>query len=238
MQHLRVWDLPTRVFHWLLAASIPAALATGFIGGDLIDWHGRIALFILGLVTFRVVWGFIGSNSARFASFVRGPRAIRAYLRGEWRGVGHNPLGALSVIGMLALIGVQIGTGLFANDDIAFQGPLADLVGKERSNRLTHLHALLQYGLIAAIALHAAAIVFYVRVKRETLLRPMLTGWKAVPREHAPPAHEQHHHQFGKASGLIAFVLATSVASATVYAAAGALLEAPSPPPPAATPSW
>jgi len=238
MQHLRVWDLPTRLFHWLLATSIPAALVTGFIGGDLIDWHGRIALFILGLITFRIVWGFIGSSSARFASFVRGPRAIRAYLRGEWRGVGHNPLGALSVIGMLALIAVQIGTGLFANDDIAFQGPLADLVGKERSNRLTHLHALLQYGLIAVIALHAAAIVFYVRVKRETLLRPMLTGWKAVPREHAPPAHEQHHRQLGKASGLIAFVLAASVASATVYAAAGALLEPAPPPAPAATPSW
>lgn len=238
MHNLRVWDLPTRLFHWLLAISIPSALVTGMIGGNLIDWHGRIALFILGLITFRVVWGFIGSSSARFATFVRGPRAIRAYLRGEWRGIGHNPLGALSVIGMLALIAAQIGTGLFANDDIAFQGPLADLVGKERSNRLTHLHALLQYALIGIIVLHAVAIAFYVRVKRENLLRPMVTGWKPVPRD----AADHHHHHLGKGSGLIAFVLAATVASTTVYAASGGLLPEPPPAPPSSTqantPSW
>lgn len=236
MHNLHVWDLPIRLFHWLLAISIPAALATGMIGGDLIDWHGRIALFILGLITFRVIWGFIGPSSARFATFVRGPRAIKAYLRGEWRGVGHNPLGALAVLGMLALIAAQIGTGLCANDDIAFQGPLADLVGKERSNSLTHLHSLLQYGLIGIVVLHAAAIAFYVRVKRENLLRPMVTGWKSVPRTDAVPDSGPH---LGNGGGLIAFVVAATIASLTVYAASGALLAPPAPPPAAAsTPSW
>lgn len=238
MRNLPIWDLPTRLFHWLLAISIPAALVTGMIGGDLIDWHGRIALFILGLITFRLVWGFIGSSSARFASFVRGPRAIRQYLRGEWRGVGHNPLGALAVLGMLALIAAQIGTGLCANDDIAFQGPLADLVGKELSNRLTHLHALLQWGLIGIITLHVAAIAFYTRVKRENLVRPMLTGRKEVPHSHA--AHAGEHRHLNKASGLIAFILAATVASTTVYAASGGLLAPPAPPAATSgtTPSW
>ena len=218
IRRLHVWDLPTRVFHWLLALAIPAAIATGMIGGDLIVWHGRLGLAILGLITFRLLWGFIGAPHARFASFVRGPRAIAAYLRGEWRGVGHNPLGALSVLAMLALIALQIGSGLFANDDIAYQGPLAHAASDDWSSRLTTLHSLLQYGLIGVVLLHAAAIVYYVRVRREQLLRPMITGYKHV-QETAPGTPEPVRPRVR----WIAFLLAACVAAGTVYAASGAL---------------
>lgn len=141
MKRQRVWDLPTRIFHWLLAVGIVVAMVTGQIGGALIDWHGRSGLFILGLVIFRVVWGFVGAPTARFSQFVRGPAAIRSYLRGEWKGIGHNPLGALSVLALIALTAAQVGTGLFANDDISFQGPLADLISKEWSDQSRGLHA-------------------------------------------------------------------------------------------------
>jgi len=238
MHSQKIWDLPIRLFHWLLAASIPAVIATGMIGGAWIDWHGRIGLFILGLITFRVVWGFVGPHNARFSSFVRGPRAILAYLRGEWRGSGHNPLGALSVLGLLGLTAAQVGTGLFANDDIAFQGPLADLVGQEWSNHFRSLHAQLKYGLFAMVALHVAAIFFYVRIKRENLLRPMLTGWKETPHAPHPEAPGKPHGKPGRGRSLVAFVLAATVASTAVYAAAGRLLPAPPPPAVNKTPTW
>ena len=237
MHSQQIWDLPIRLFHWLLAASIPAAIATGMMGGAWIDWHGRIGLFILGLISFRVVWGFVGPRNARFASFVRGPRAVMAYLRGEWRGVGHNPLGAWSVLALLALTAAQVGTGLFANDDIAFQGPLADLAGQDWSNRLRGVHALLKNGLIAMVALHVAAIFFYVCVKRENLLRPMLTGRNDGHYEPEQEVSETRRDR-RKGRGLIAFVLAVAVATTTVYAAAGGLLHAVAPPPANKAPGW
>ena len=233
MHVVRVWDLPTRLFHWLLAAALPAAVGTGMLGGDLMVWHVRLGLFILGLLAFRIVWGLIGGRNARFASFVRGPAAIRAYLRGEWRGAGHNPLGALSVLAMLALIGLQIGSGLFADDDIAFRGPLADLAADDWTSRLTALHALTQYGLIGVVLLHAAAIAWYVRIRRENLVKPMLTGYKQLPREQAAPDAP------GTARGALAFVVASAIALACVYAAAAGLATpAPAPAAPVQTPAW
>ena len=111
---IEVWDWPVRLFHWLLLALVVGSVVSVKIGGGAMVWHGRFGQAILGLVVFRIVWGLIGSRTARFASFVRGPRAIADYLAGRWRGVGHNPLGALSVLAMLAVIGFQAATGLFA----------------------------------------------------------------------------------------------------------------------------
>ena len=160
-KRIRLWDLPTRVFHWMLVLCIVASFVSGKLGGNLIEWHGKIGLFIVGLVVFRLVWGLIGSTYARFSQFVPTPAKLKAYLRGEWRGVGHNPLGALSVFGLLALVGIQVASGLFANDDIAFFGPLYELVSKDVSNRLTGLHKLSSNLLLVLIGLHLAAIVFY-----------------------------------------------------------------------------
>src|ERR1035437_1681878 len=157
LERIKLWGLPTRLFHWLLVILIVAAYITAKIGGNAMDWHGRIGLAILGLMTFRLVWGFVGSHHSRFASFLPTPASVLAYLRGRWHGIGHNPLGAFSVFALLALIGLQLATGLFANDDIAFQGPLFNLISKELSDKLSGIHKLSINALIALIVLHLAA---------------------------------------------------------------------------------
>ncbi|UCV09122.1 cytochrome b/b6 domain-containing protein [Dechloromonas denitrificans] len=224
---IRLWDLPTRLFHWLLVLCVLAAVVSGQLGGNLIDWHGRIGLLIVGLLVFRLVWGIVGSTYARFRQFVPTPARIKAYLRGEWQGEGHNPLGALAVFGLLGLLIAQVLSGLFSNDDIAFVGPLFDLVSKNLSNRLTGIHHLLSNLLIALVVLHVAAIAFYARVKKQSLVKPMITGWKEGEGESA------------SGGGWLALIVALVLAGAGVYGASGAWLPEPPPPPPAAeTPSW
>lgn len=214
---VRVWDLPTRLFHWLLVVLVVGAFVTAKIGGNLMIWHGRLGLAILGLLVFRIVWGIVGSTYARFARFVRGPAAIRAYLRGEWHDHGHNPLGALSVLALLGILATMATTGLFANDDIAFEGFLYSLAGSDLSGRITGIHRLLEKALLLLVLLHIGAIVFYVRVKKQDLVKPMLTGWADGAGESA------------RGGGAIAFIVAALIALAAVWAASGAFL----PPPPA-----
>lgn len=230
-QRIRLWDLPTRLFHWLLAGLVVASFVSGKIGGNAMDWHGKFGLAILGLLAFRLVWGFAGSTYARFVSFLPTPAKVLAYLRGQWRGVGHNPLGAFSVFGLLLLLAFQVGTGLFGNDDIAFRGPLYELIGKDLSDRLTGLHKLSVNVLIALVTLHIVAIAFYVRVKKDDLIRPMLTGWKDVaPGEGASAS----------GGGALPLAVALLVAVTTVYGGSGAWLPTPPPPPVSApaTPPW
>ena len=221
MPRIKLWDLPTRLFHWLLVLLVVGAFVSENL--EIMEWHGRCGLAILGLLVFRLVWGFVGSTYARFCHFVRGPQAIRAYLKGEWQGLGHNPLGALSVLSILACLGVQAASGLFANDDSTFFGPLAALVSNGLSNSITDLHKAMQPVLIGLAIAHLAAIMFYVHVKKDNLLKPMLTGWKEA------------EGQAARGGGLIAFVIAASIAGAVVYAASGALLP---PPAPLAVPAW
>ena len=227
-KRVRVWDLPTRVFHWSLVALVAGSAISGFIGGKAIVWHGRLGLALVGLIAFRLAWGFLGSTYARFTHFVRGPAAIRDYLQGRWRGLGHNPLGALSVLAMLAVLAGQLATGLFANDDIAFNGPLYNLVSKELSDRLTSLHRLNVWLIGTLVALHLAAIAFYLRVKKEDLLRPMLRGWK----ERADQREESL-----SGGGPIAFIVALFIAAAAVWGVSGAWIPAP-PPPSSAAPDF
>lgn len=228
-QGVYVWDLPTRAFHWSLAAAVAVAFVSGFIGGNAMELHGKAGIAIVGLVAFRIVWGIAGSTYARFASFVRGPAAIRAALRGDWQGVGHNPLGALSVLALLGLAALQVGTGLFGNDDIAFNGPLYALVSKETSDALTGLHVRAVWALGGLIGLHLAAIAFYMRVKQDNLVLPMLVGWKDEPAAHAESA---------RGGGPVAFVVALGIAIGAAWIAAGGLLPPPATPAPAATPAW
>ena len=227
-KRIRLWDLPTRLFHWLLVLSVAAALISGQVAGNFIEWHGKIGLFIIGLIVFRLTWGVLGSTYARFTQFFPTPAKVKSYLRGEWRGVGHNPLGAFSVFGLLGLLAFQSASGLFGNDDITFYGPLFDLVSKDISNKLTSLHHLASNLVYLLIALHLCAIAFYGHVKKDNLVKPMITGWK-----------ETKHGESAKGGGLIALILALGIAGAAVYAASGAWLPAPPPPPPAAeTPNW
>ena len=226
-QRIRLWDLPTRPFHWLLALCVIAALVSGQIGGKLIDLHGKIGLAIVGLIAFRLVWGFAGSTYARFAHFFPTPGKIKAYLNGEWQGLGHNPLGALSVFGLILLLTVQVLTGLFANDDIAFVGPLYELISKSLSNRLSGIHELLSNALIALVVLHLAAIVFYVRVKKDNLLKPMVTGWK-----------DGAQGESAKGGGVLVLIVALLIAVGAVYGASGAWLPEAVPAQKVETPSW
>ena len=174
---IRVWDLPTRVFHWTLAAGMVAAFVTVKIGGNAMVWHQRIGVSLLALIAFRLIWGVVGGRYARFAQFIRGPRALVDYLRGRLpHAPGHNPMGALSVIGLLSVVGFQTVSGLFTNDEIAFEGPLAAQVSSATSALLTTLHRWNEKLILALVGLHIAAIVFYRLRHRLNLVRPMLDG--------------------------------------------------------------
>jgi cytochrome b len=184
----RVWDLPTRLFHWTLAALVLCSVVTIKLGGNWMEWHFRSGYAILALLLFRVLWGFAGSRYARFASFVRGPRAIADYLRGKSGHVaGHNPLGALSVLALLAVLLTQASTGLFSNDGSYTEGPLAKLISGSLSNLLTSIHKAGEFAIYGLVGLHVAAIVYYALARREQLLPAMVTGDRTVD---APPARD------------------------------------------------
>lgn len=188
MTSIRVWDLPIRLFHWLLVLTIVGSIASAKLGGNWMEWHQRLGFFALGLIVFRLVWGLVGSQHARFTSFVRGPSTVWQYMREITRAdaqhtkryLGHNPMGALSVIAMLAVILFQATSGLFADDDILMRGPYADAVSKQISDWFTKLHKLNSNVLIGLIVLHLSAIGFYYFVKRENLVKPMINGTKSA----------------------------------------------------------
>ena len=172
-----VWDLPTRLFHWLLVGLI--AFSWWSAENEEFDLHIWSGLAILTLLVFRLLWGMFGSSTARFASFVRGPKAILAYVKDVkgWRAIGLNPLGAFSVIALLGLIALQVGLGLFASDEDGFyEGPLAFLVSIDTSERITDLHEDSFEFLKIFIGLHIAAILFYRLVLGKKLVGPMITG--------------------------------------------------------------
>jgi cytochrome b len=178
-------------------------------------WHGRAGLAIVGLLVFRVVWGVVGSATSRFAQFAPWPSRVLAYLRGRWRGVGHNPLGALSVFALLGLLSLQAATGLFGNDDIAFAGPLNHLVDDGTGARVTGWHRLLADGLFVLLALHVLAVAFHVVVKKHRLIRPMINGLQDVEPGLPLPKSARSLGRFG-------LLAAVSLAAVAVLAIAGA----------------
>lgn len=172
-----VWDLPTRLFHWTLVVLV--ALAWWSAENDKQDLHLYLGYGVLSLLLFRVGWGIFGSSTARFSSFVRGPAAVIRYVRDRfhWPVAGHAPLGALSVLALLAMLFVIVGTGLVASDeDGLFSGPLAHLVSLDASETATDLHEDLFNVLLALIVLHVAAILMYRFALGRNLLGPMITG--------------------------------------------------------------
>jgi cytochrome b len=228
MKQVLVWDLPTRLFHWLLVAAVGGAYFTGENGGNWLVWHERLGVFIVGLVAFRLTWGFVGSTYARFSTFVRGPSSIKAHLAGQWKGLGHNPLGALSVLALLALVSLQFSTGLFAqNDDTGFAGPFFALVSDNLGSIATRLHHKIFDVLAILVGLHVAAVVFYTRFKKDNLVKPMIVGTKSVG-----------DGESARGGGFVPFIVALFIAAAAAYGASGAWVEKPPAPPPAATPAW
>jgi cytochrome b len=181
---MRVWDLPTRLFHWAIVALVATSYVTTQL--DDIQLHLLSGYTILALLLFRLAWGFVGSDTSRFGRFVKSPVAAFRHLaafpkREPDDEIGHNAAGGWMVLVMLLLLAVQVGTGLFSNDDVVTQGPLAQFVSKAVSDRITGYHALNFNILLGAIGLHVVAIAAYAAVKRQNLLRPMITGRKRLP---------------------------------------------------------
>jgi cytochrome b len=178
-----VWDLPTRLFHWLLVVLVIISFVSGNIGGNAMRYHEWSGFTILALLLFRIFWGFVGSRESRFVTFIRSPSAVFRYAttllrRDSTHFLGHNPLGGWSIIAMLFVLLVQAVTGLFANDDIITEGPLFDWVSKATSDGLTRIHKLNQEAIIVLVCIHVLAILFHLFYKRENLVKPMLTGVK------------------------------------------------------------
>jgi len=183
---VRVWDVPTRLLHWLMVVSFAVSWWTGKSGR--LEWHRWSGYLVLGLIVFRIYWGFVGGSTARFAAFLRGPRIIASYLRGTWRPVpGHNPLGALSVIALLGLTGVQVALGLFAVDvDGIESGPLSMYVSFETGRAAAEWHETVFDALLWLVALHIIAIAWYRLFRGEHLLSAMIHGKRDVPGD--PPS--------------------------------------------------
>ncbi len=193
---VKVWDGPTRLVHGLIILLIGLAWWTE--RHDQMDWHIRIGCALLGVVVFRLAWGLVGSATARFSSFVRGPRTVAGYAAKLLRGgasqdvVGHNPMGGWSVLALLGVMSAEIGLGLFCVDvDGLESGPLADRVSFQAGRTAAHWHTVLFNVLLALIVLHLCAVAFYMLVRRDNLIGPMLTGRKrlsAMEAGQTPPA--------------------------------------------------
>jgi cytochrome b len=182
-----LWDLPVRLFHW----SLPVLLVTAWASAeyDALRIHEWCGYTILVLVTFRIVWGFIGSRHALFGDFVRSPLAAIRYLRGlEPEREGHNPAGAWSVLAMLALLLAQGVTGLFNSDDIGFEGPLVHALDDDIVDALSAWHEPNFWVLLALVTLHVATVLFYLLRRKRNLIRPMLDGGESTSAETPRPA--------------------------------------------------
>jgi cytochrome b len=199
------WDLPTRLFHWALVVLAVFSFTTGKIGGSWMDWHMRSGYAVLALLLFRLAWGLVGAPSARFASFVRGPRAAIAHARAlragrRERHASHNPLGGWMVVLLLALLVVQAATGLFSNDESSHEGPLAAKVSNALVDRMSAIHGVTQGILVTAVAVHVAAVAAYQWWLRIDVIRPMIFGARSRP------------------AALVLAALLLAAASAAVYA--------------------
>jgi cytochrome b len=186
LRPVRVWDLPTRLFHWVLVLAIVASVVSAKIGGNAMVWHMRLGYLVFTLLAFRLIWGFIGGRWSRFAAFLYSPAALLQYLRRSsppqaHHDVGHSPLGALSVFALLALLGVQVATGLFADDEIATTGPLVRFVSGATSSLMTSWHkAYGQWLVISLAVLHIVAVLTYRFAQGRDLVGPMIRGDKLL----------------------------------------------------------
>ena len=205
---VRVWDVPTRLVHWCIVLAVAISWWTGETGR--LEWHRWSGYLLLGLVVFRVYWGFFGSSTARFAGFLRGPRTIASYLRGTWPPApGHNPLGALSVLALIVLLLLQVTLGLFAVDvDGIESGPLSVYVSFETGRAAAEWHEAVFNVLMGFIVLHILAIAWYKFVRKEKLLAAMFHGTRTYPVQ-LPPV---------KAASAVRFVVGVLLAAALAWA--------------------
>ncbi|MCZ8253391.1 MAG: cytochrome b/b6 domain-containing protein [Hylemonella sp.] len=214
---IRIWDLPTRLFHWLLALCVIGLVASAKLG--LMDWHFRLGYAMLTLLVFRLLWGLVGGRWSRFSSFLYAPGSLWRYLRGRGEpthAIGHSPTGALSVFALLILLLVQVASGLISDDEIASAGPLTHLVPGTWVSLATWYHrAIGQWALIALVLLHIAAILWYLWGRKQNLIQPMISGDKLLSQA-AEPARDD----FGSRllAGVLLLLCAGAVALLLRYA--------------------
>ena len=187
---VRIWDLPTRLFHWALATCVIALVITAKIGGNAMNWHFRFGYCVLALLVFRIVWGLVGGHWSRFHVFLFSPARLFRYLRGNTQpddNIGHSPLGALSVFVLLGVLVAQVASGLLSDDEIAFAGPLTRFTSNTMVSLATGYHTEIgQFLVMGMVGLHLLAIAFYVGVRKQPLVRPMVNGDKALPASTRP----------------------------------------------------
>jgi len=192
LHRIRIWDLPTRIFHVLLALSVAGLVITGEVAGDAMQLHFKLGYLVLTLVLWRVVWGLVGGHWSRFINFVPTPSRLLHYIRTlrqkqAIHSVGHNPLGALSVMGMLSILLIQVVSGLMSDDEIANSGPWTSLVPADWVSLATEYHSDIgKVLLISLVALHVATVLYYKRFKGDDLITPMVTGDKVF----SEPVHD------------------------------------------------
>lgn len=184
---VRVWDFPTRAFHWTLAALVAFSWYSGDRAGSWLEWHFWSGYAVLALLFFRVAWGFVGGAWARFSSFLRGPGAAFHHIRElfsprDLHDIGHNPIGGWMVAAILLILFAQVGMGMFISDsDMGLTGgPYMDYVSDSLRSTLLSLHAWNGKLILLVIALHVAAVVIYLIWKGENLIGAMITGRKTL----------------------------------------------------------
>ena len=218
---IRVWDLPIRLFHWLLVLCIIGSFINVNLGGNAMQWHAYFGYSVLTLLIFRITWGFFGSTHARFSSFLPNREKTLNYLQGKGPSfLGHNPLGAVSVFALLLVLSVQVLTGLFVDDEIAFQGPLAKYVPNWLVSILSEIHGSNQVVIYTLITIHIAAIIYYKKFRGEDLITPMISGDKEIdPSEEANylPSDLGWASQDGALQRGIALVLLSLIAVVVAY---------------------
>jgi cytochrome b len=190
---VRIWDLPTRLFHWTLLIGIAFSWFCAEVGGNWMEWHERSGIFLLALIVFRMVWGVIGSDTARFAQFVTSPVRAVKHLRELTSKetafhTGHNPLGAWMVVALVGIVLFQAVTGLFATDDIATEGPLSGMVSGDTSKWLTTVHHWVFNVILLLAAVHVVTVLYYRFFKRTNLIKAMVVGKADWPASQSPPA--------------------------------------------------
>ncbi len=229
MRRIRVWDLPTRLFHWALVLIVFLAWFTGDVLESSMELHQWLGIAMVGLIGFRLTWGLVGSRYARFSQFVAKPAQVKAYLKGDWKGVGHNPLGGWSVVVMLLLLTAMVLTGLFANNDADFTAPLAFMVTSDVSSFLTRVHHLVFKLLFVVIGLHILAVFAYKWILGKDLIQPMIDGHKLA---------ESETDESATGGGWLALILALSVAALAMWGASAAWYTPPAKPAVQTTPDW
>lgn len=223
MKPIRIWDLPTRLFHWSFVVLAVAAYITAKTGGNAMIYHFWCGYAVLALLIFRVIWAIAGPRYARFSAFITGPRTFLRSMRDksnasdasdmQARFAGHTPLGGLSVVAMLLFFGIQVALGLFSNDDIFNDGPLVKFIDKDTSDMLTGWHLRNQWVLIALVALHVLAIAYYRIARKKDLVRPMILGDKTLP----GPVHPARDDWRVRAGALVLIVLASALVYRIVH---------------------